>query len=187
MQGVDPLGDGAQGVDVQARVGLVEDRHLGLEHRHLQDLAALLLAAREAVVEVSRGELAVHVQQIGGVLEVEAELLDADRVVIAPGVDRHAQEVRHRHAGDGGRVLEGEEQARLGAVLRIGLGDVLAAERDLAVGDLVAGVAHDRVGQRGLAGPVRAQQGVHLALGHVEVDALEDLAVLDADVQVLDL
>ena len=53
VQRVDALGDDAQGVDVEARVGLVEHGDLGLEHRHLQDLAALLLAAREAVVEMA--------------------------------------------------------------------------------------------------------------------------------------
>ena len=61
VERVDALGDGAQRVDVQAGVGLVEHGDLGLEHRHLEDLAALLLAAGEAVVEVARGELAVHV------------------------------------------------------------------------------------------------------------------------------
>src|SRR5690606_15500057 len=43
---VDPLGHDLQGVDVQARVGLVEDRDRGLEQLELEDLVALLLAAR---------------------------------------------------------------------------------------------------------------------------------------------
>ena len=50
---VDALGDDAQGVDVEARVGLVEDRELGLEDGHLEHLQALLLAAREALVDVA--------------------------------------------------------------------------------------------------------------------------------------
>jgi len=37
----DALGDGAQGVDVEAGVGLVEDGDLRLEDRHLHDLVAL--------------------------------------------------------------------------------------------------------------------------------------------------
>ena len=41
----------AQRVDVEARVGLVEDREARLEERHLEDLVALLLAAREALVD----------------------------------------------------------------------------------------------------------------------------------------
>ena len=44
---VDALGDDPQRVDVEARVGLVEDRHLRLEDRHLEHLEPLLLAAGE--------------------------------------------------------------------------------------------------------------------------------------------
>ena len=53
--------------------------------------------------------------------------------------------------------------------------------------DLERGVAHDRVGERRLAGAVGAHQGVDLALLDVEVEAAEDLLVLDAHVQVADL
>ena len=50
-QGVDAVGDDLQGVDVEAGVGLVEDAQLRLEHGHLEDLVALLLAAGEALVD----------------------------------------------------------------------------------------------------------------------------------------
>jgi len=42
-EAVDPLGDGAQRVDVEAGVGLVEDRDLGAQQRQLKDLHPLLL------------------------------------------------------------------------------------------------------------------------------------------------
>ncbi len=58
---------------------------------------------------------------------------------------------------------------------------------DRAGGDLERGVAHDRVGERGLAGAVGAHQGVDLAAWDLEVEALEDLLVLGADVEVGDL
>ena len=61
--GVDALGDDAQRVDVEAGVGLVEDRELGLEDGHLEHLQALLLAAREALVDVARGEAVVELEQ----------------------------------------------------------------------------------------------------------------------------
>src|SRR5215207_9755658 len=60
---VDALGHDPEGVDVQAGVGLVEDGQLGAEQGHLEDLVALLLAAREALVEVALGEPRVHVEQ----------------------------------------------------------------------------------------------------------------------------
>src|SRR2546430_17124870 len=47
---VDRLRHGLQGVDVETRIGLVEDRELGIEDRELQDLVALLLATRKALV-----------------------------------------------------------------------------------------------------------------------------------------
>ena len=42
---LDAVRNDAQGVDVEPGVGLVEHRDARLQHRHLQDLDALLLAA----------------------------------------------------------------------------------------------------------------------------------------------
>src|SRR3546814_3063513 len=61
-QRVDALGDGLERVDVQARVGLVEDCQLGLQHRELEDLVALLLAARKALVDAAVQQLVVQLQ-----------------------------------------------------------------------------------------------------------------------------
>ena len=72
----------------------------------------------------------------------------------------------------------------LGALVGGGLGDVLALEGDRALGHLERRVAHDRVGERRLAGAVGPHQRVDLALLDVEVEALEDLLVLGAHVQV---
>ena len=61
------------------------------------------------------------------------------------------------------------------------------SKQDLALGDLEARVAHDRVGERRLAGAVGAHERVELAGADVQVDALEDLLVPGGDVEVLDL
>ena len=183
----DALGHGAQGVDVEAGVGLVEDGELGPQHRELEDLHSLLLAAREAVVQVAARELAGDVHQLHRRLGLLAEVLQLDLALapdLALGVDRHPQVLGDRHAGDRDRVLEGHEQPGASAVLGRGLGDVLAPEPDLAVGHVQRRVAHDRVGQGRLAGAVRAHQRVDLARGHVEVDPLEDPLALGAHVQV---
>ena len=76
--GVHALGHDAQGVDVQARVGLVEDRHLGLQDGHLEHLEALLLAAGEALVDVARGDRLVHLEQGHLLLDELAELAHRD-------------------------------------------------------------------------------------------------------------
>ena len=103
---------------------------------------------------------------------------------LAVGVEDHPQVLADRDAGDRDRVLEGHEEAGAGALVGIGLGHVLALEGDRALGHLEGRVAHDRVGEGRLAGAVGPHQRVDLALLDVEVEAAEDLLVLDAHVQV---
>jgi hypothetical protein len=70
------------------------------------------------------------------------KLLQRDRRLaarLAVRVDHHAQVLRGRHAGDRDRILEGHEQAGDGARVRIGVGDVVAVEQDLALGHLQVG------------------------------------------------
>ncbi len=59
---VDAVADHPQRVDVQARVGLVQDRDLRLEQFELQDLVPLLLTAREAFVDTAFGERRIDVE-----------------------------------------------------------------------------------------------------------------------------
>ena len=139
---VDALGDDAQRIDVQARVGLVEHRDPRPEHRQLEHLHSLLLTAGEAVVEVSAGELARDVDQLHRLLRLAAEVLEADlglAACLAVGVEGHPQVLGHGHAGNRDGVLEGEEEPGARALFGRGLGDVLALEDDLAVGRSVTG------------------------------------------------
>ena len=50
LQRVHALSHNAQRVDVEAAVGFVENAQLRLQHSHLENLVALLLAARETLV-----------------------------------------------------------------------------------------------------------------------------------------
>src|SRR6185369_17643242 len=50
-QTVDTFGNRPQRIHVEARIGLVENRKARLEHRHLENLVAFLLAARKALVD----------------------------------------------------------------------------------------------------------------------------------------
>src|SRR6478672_836016 len=56
LDAIDTLRDDLERVDVEARVGLVEDGDLRLEQLELHDLVTLLLTAREALVDVALGE-----------------------------------------------------------------------------------------------------------------------------------
>jgi hypothetical protein len=85
------------------------------------------------------------------------------------------------------RILEGEEQAALGALVGPHLDEILPVEEDLALGDLVRGMPHQRVGERGLARPVRAHHGMDLVEVDRQIDTLDDLppGFLVGDVQIL--
>ena len=88
----------------------------------------------------------------------------------------------------GVRILEGEEESALRALVRPQLRDVVAVEEDLAAGDLVRRMPGQRVGEGRLARPVRAHDRVDLVQVDREVDALDDLgAVLECDMQVFEL
>jgi hypothetical protein len=186
--------DDLQRVDVETGVGLVEHRDLRLEHRHLQDLDALLLAAREPVVQVARRELAADLEVVHLREERLAELGHRHRVVdaavlrLAHSVQRLPQEVGDGDARNSVRVLEREEEPGLCALVGACLGDVHTVEQDLAARDLVGGVAGDRVGERRLAGAVRPHDRVHLTRGDLQVDASDNRRpVLERDVEILEL
>ena len=179
-------------VDVEAGIGLVEDAHARLEHGHLQDLVALLLAAREADVDRALEHLGVDVELARLLADQLEEVGGADLVLaarLALGVERGAQEGHVADARDLDRVLERQEQARRRPLLGLHAEQVVAVERRGAVRDHVAVAPGQDVGQRRLARAVRAHDGVHAAGGDVEVDALEDLLVLllELHVQVADL
>ena len=133
----------------------------------------------------------VHLQQVHLGLEQLAELRDRDALVargrgLAARVDGGAQEVRDRHARDGDRVLERQEDAEARALVRFELEDVDALEDDLPGRHRVAGMAHQRVRERGFARAVGSHQGMHFTLLNREIDALENGLVLNRDVQVAD-
>src|SRR4029078_12899641 len=158
--------------------------------RHLEDLVALLLAAREALVDRAAEERLIHLQQLHLRLHELHELDGVDVrfvAVLADGVQRRLEEVAVADAGDLDRVLEGEEDAFAGALLGIEVEQILAVELDGAAGDLVAALAGEDVGERALAGAVRPHDRVHFARTDGEVDALENGLVFDAGLEGGDL
>ena len=84
------------------------------------------------------------------------------------------------------RVLEGEEDALARPGLGVERGEVGAVVEDLAVGDLVLLAAGEDAGERALARAVGPHDGVDLPGFDLEVDALEDLVVVDGYVEVVE-
>ena len=109
--GRDAARDHGQGVDVQAGVRLVEDGELGLQEQQLQHLHLLLLAAREAHVELAGEVGRVHVELLAQLAHAATELLGRHLELGALLADR-AQEAVQRHARNLDGRLVGKEDAR---------------------------------------------------------------------------
>ena len=180
-QGVDAVCDGLERVDVQPRVGLVQDGELRLEHRHLEDLVALLFAAGKALVDgtvqqplLELDELDLLAHQLKEIHRVQ--LLQA--AVLPDRVQRGLEEVSVAHSGNLDRILEGEEDALARPLVGRHREEILAAVGDAALGDLVAFAAGEHRGERRFSGAVRAHDRMHLAIGDRQVDAFQDLAAV---------
>src|SRR3546814_15965028 len=99
---VDAVADDAERVDIEAAVGLVEDGEAGGDEAHLDDLVALLLAARKADIHVELHHFHRAVERVGLLAGEEQEIAGAN-LVLAPraarGLDRGSPEW---DVGDGG-------------------------------------------------------------------------------------
>ena len=184
---IDAVRDDLEGVDVEARVGLVEQRERRLEQAHLHDLVALLLAAREALVDAPVQQRLVHAH--GGELRAhqvqELEGVELGQpAMLALRIQRGLQQVDVVDARNLDRVLEREEQA----LARAQLGrhrEQVAAEVGGAPGDdFVAGTAREHAGERALARAVRPHDRVHLARAHREREPVEDQPLAGPHAQV---
>ena len=83
------------------------------------------------------------------------------------------------------RILEGQEETALGALVGAERKQALAVDEHVAAGDLVGRMPHQRVGESGLARSVRAHDRVHLAALDGQVDTLDDLgSVVQRDVKI---
>ena len=61
-QGIDAIGDDPQRIDVEAGIGFVENGEARLQKRHLENVHALLLAAREADIDRALQQIGLDVE-----------------------------------------------------------------------------------------------------------------------------
>ncbi len=174
---VDPVGHDAQRVDVEAGIGLVENRQRRLEHGHLENFVPLLLAAGKSLVDGPVEERGVDVHQLHPLFH-EPEKVDGVELLLAAmlpdRVEGRLQEVGVGDAGDFDRVLEGEEDPLAGPLLRRHGQEVLALVADASAGDLVGLPSGEDLRERALARPVRPHDGMDLAEPHLQVDPLQN-------------
>ena len=186
---VDTVGHDAQRVDVETGVGLIEDCQTRLEHRHLEDLVALLLATREAEVDRAAHDLRTPLDHLELALEEIDEIHRVDLLLtsrLPQLVVRGAQEVGVRDAGDLDGVLEGKKDTGLGTLLGLEIEQILAQIRHRAGGHGVGRVTGQHLRERALARAVGTHDGMHLAGVDREVNASEDFLVARGSVQISD-
>ena len=97
-----------------------------------------------------------------------------------------AQKLHDGDARDFFGVLKAQEQPGLAADVGGPRRDVRAFEEQAPRGDLVVGVAEQRVGERRLPRAVGAHEGMDLAGRDREIDAAQDLGTRHASVEVVD-
>src|SRR5699024_8976817 len=102
-QGINTVGDGLQGVDIEAGVGFVENRQRWLQYQHLQNFITLFFAAGKAFVDTALDHVKTHADVSHLVVNQFHEIGGADLrfvVIGATGVDGGAQQIQVGHAGD---------------------------------------------------------------------------------------
>ncbi len=177
-------------VDVQTAVGFIEDRELGSQHGHLQNLGPLHFAAGKTVVHIAAGEFDIHPQVFHLFSQFLAELTHGDEIFaflarwvanIGRGM---AEEIGHLHAGDRHRPLKRHENSRAGSFRGIPFGNVLAVEFDCPLGDFIVGVSHDDVAECALAGTVGSHESMGFATVDREIHAPQNWLAFDRDMEI---
>ena len=187
--GVHAARDDSQGVDIEPRIGFIEDRQRRFEHRHLKDLVPLLFAAGKPFVDRPVQQRLVHVQPLHPVADQRHEVHRVELFlapVLPQRIQRRLQEVRVVHARNLDRVLKGHEHAFPRPHLGIHRKKILASVRNRPLGDGVLRMPGEHTRERALARPVWTHDGVHLADVDRQVDTTQDVAVPGPYVQVLD-
>ena len=171
---LNPAGDGAQGVDVQAE-SISSSTRTSAKDAELDRLVPLPLPpdrstlsapGMEALVEADPGRLRGHqLRNLGG--------------LSATGPKRFGQRLLERHSGHLDRVLHPEKQAGLGPFPRRQSQDVRPVEGDPTGGHDVTRPAEQDVGEGALARAVRAHHRVHLARADGQVHSAQDLPAGD--------
>ena len=156
-------------VDVEARVDLVQHHHPGFEHGHLEDFGALLLPSRQVPIDRPIQE-PFHAESpsLGG-YPVRGVLGRGSEGYRCLFHENGQIQTWYLH-----RVLKGLKQSGPGPLVDAHVGDRSTIHHDRS-GHLVPGLAGQDVAEGGLAGAVRAHDGVHLAEGHGEIDAFQDV------------
>ena len=174
------MGDSLEGVDIEAAVGLVQNRIFGLEHGKLQNLGALFLDAGKTFVDRTRGERTIHPEQL--------HLLVKFRVIVSgfeflalrqTRLDGGTEKICDRDSRNFAWILKCEKNAFARAFVRLEFEQIFAIHREGSGCHLVIGMASQHFGERALAGAIRPHDGVDFATRHLQAQPADNLLVGD--------
>ncbi len=187
-QQVDAFGHDTQGIDVQARICLIQNGQLWLQQRHLEDLVAFLFAAGETGVDAALQQLVVEFHG-GRFLAYQFHESHSVQFFFSPdfadGVEGFAQESHVVDAGEFHRILHGEEDPCPGTFFGFHFQQVAALEKDFTARDFITLAPGKDIGEGALARTVGAHDGMDFAFTHFQVQALENFLAAHVDVQVI--
>ena len=167
-------GDLGEGVDVQARVDLVEEDEVRFQEEHLQDLVPFLLSSGEPLVEVAGRHVGVQADLLVCVLGESVEVVGRDGF-FAADVEARTEEVGCHDPRDVRGVLEGHEDAFSAPLVRGEGQEVLPVKFCGARRYAVFGGAHEDVQERGFAVSVGPQQCEAVPFLEGKTEIVQDL------------
>ena len=182
LQGIHALGHDAQGINVQARVGFVQNGQARIQDCHLQDLITLLFTAAVINIHVTFQKALVNLQQTHLVLYklnkiewVHGRFIPVLAVLMIAG----PQKQRIGHARQFHRILKRQKHTLQGSLMRLQFEQVkrgLARRiRHVSLCHFVVRMAGQHLGQGALSGTIGPHDGVHLACRDLKIHTLQDL------------
>src|ERR1700730_15135844 len=166
-QGVHPFGNDFERIDIEARISLVQHAKPRLQHCHLQDLVALLLAAGESDVDRAAQHVLIDAKPARDLAHPPEEVGGGKLgfpTLPALRIDGSAQEGHAGNAGDFKGILKRQKQPLGCALVRRNAQDVVAVEQYLSLRNPVVRLSGKHVGKRRLARSVRPHDRMHGAL-----------------------
>src|SRR5437899_12319023 len=111
--------DSLERVDVQAAVGLVQNRIFGLEHGQLQNLRALFFATVKTFIDRTRSERAIHTEQLYLFVKLRVIVSGFEFLALRETrLRRGAQEICDGDSRNFAWILKCEKEPFAGALVR---------------------------------------------------------------------
>lgn len=182
-ESVQPVGYHAQRVEIQPRIGLIEQCEFRLQNKKLEDLEFLLLATRKS---------AVHGPVLPGRIDLEERDLLRQAIMKLQGGELFllrrqcgVQKLTNTHPGDFARVLKSQKEPGLRALMGGQTQKICSCKTHFSRRNMQVGVPHQRMGERRFARTIRPHEYMKFSGPDGERHAANDLFTGHGYVEIL--